>query len=295
MMSFPFTKMQGLGNDFVVVEGEDEDWSALAPALCDRRSGVGADGVLVALASGTADLRMRMFNPDGTEDECGNGVRCVALYARLRGLVPADVFRLETISGVKTVTVQEDPLIATPGEAQRPQGAMLRGDSDGLSSLVTADLGQARLEPAAIPAMFSGPTALGAELEVGGELLEVHSLSTGTAHTIIFEMPDEERFQRLSPLLEHHPTYPERTSVMWTEIVGPDHVRVRIWERAVGETLACGTGAGAVAVASHLSGRTGRRVSVTSPGGTLVIDIGEGLFLRQTGPAAVVYEGRWGN
>jgi hypothetical protein len=158
---------------------------------------------------------------------------------------------------------------------------------------VTADLRRARLEPHAIPALIGGSTALGVDIDVGGERVQVHSLSIGTAHTVIFGIPDNETFLRLSPLLEHHALFPERTSVMWTDIVGPDHVRVRIWERGVGETFACGTGAGAVAVATHLLGRAGRRVQVTSRGGTLAIDIGEGLFLRQTGPAAVVYTAEW--
>jgi diaminopimelate epimerase len=272
-MSFSFTKMQGAGNDFLLVQGEEQDWPALAPALCDRHFGAGADGLLVALPSDRADVRMRMYNPDGTEDDCGNGLRCLGLYAVRRGLVPAREFRVETLSGIKTARV--DP-------------------SDGPEARVTTDLGRADLRPASIPALFPGERALGVSLEAGGETLTVHSLSTGSAHTVVFEMPDEERFRRLSPLLEHHPAFPERTSVMWTEIREPDHARVRIWERGAGETLACGTGAAAVATACYVTGRTGNRVAVASRGGTLRVEVGDDLSLRLTGPAAFVYEGVWG-
>jgi diaminopimelate epimerase len=266
----PFWKMHGAGNDFVVVEGKSHDWSALAPVLCNRRSGVGADGVLVALPTDGADVRMRMFNPDGTEDECGNGLRCLALYAVRRGLVARAEFAIRSLSGVKAARVESEDL---------PEAS------------VTIDMGRARLEPAAVPVLVPGPDALDLSIDVDGETLHASALSTGTAHTVIFEMPDEARFQRLSPRLEHHPLFPERTSVLWTVVEAPDRARVRIWERAAGETLACGTGACAVAAAAHLTGRTGPRVAVTSRGGTLVVQVGLDLTLRMTGPAAIVYEG----
>lgn len=270
-MASRFSKMQGAGNDFIVVEGEAEDWAALAPRLCARHFGIGSDGLLVALPSDRADVRMRMYNPDGTEDECGNGLRCLALYAARRGLAPGNRFQVETLSGVKRVEVR-----STGGEAQ-----------------VTAQMGQAELRPERAPVLLAGPDALGYGLEVAGERLEAFTLSTGTTHTVLFEMPDEERFQRLSPLLEHHPLFPERTTVLWTEITGPDEARVRIWERGAGETLACGTGACAVAAAAVLTGRTGREVAVTSRGGTLRVRVAEDLSLTLTGPAAFVFEGVW--
>jgi diaminopimelate epimerase len=271
-MSFSFTKMQGAGNDFIVVQGENEDWSGLAPRICSRHFGIGSDGLLVALPSSPADVRMRMYNPDGTEDDCGNGLRCLALYALRRGLAASPDFTVETLSGIKQVRV---------------------ADEGGREARVTADMGRADLSVAAIPARFPGETALGVPLEVDGETLEVCSLWTGTAHTVIFQMPDEERFQRLSPQIENHPLFPERTSVLWTEIVEPGRARIRIWERGVGETLACGTGACAVAVAAHLTGRMDNRVDVVSPGGILSVEVAGDLSLRLTGPAAFVFEGRW--
>ncbi|HEU4753185.1 MAG TPA: diaminopimelate epimerase [Armatimonadota bacterium] len=312
-MGFPFAKLQGAGNDFVVVEGSGREWSALAPALCDRRRGAGGDGVLVALPSERADVRMQMFNPDGTEDECGNGLRCLALYAVRRGLVSGPEFRVETLSGVKAVRVHS-PTPADGGGGRGPAAGRERavetaatkagslpaetagfraGAGSGDEVQVTADMGRARLEPASVPVLWTGETALDLALPVDGETLRASALSTGTAHTVIWGIPDEARFQRLSPLIEHHPLFPERTSVMWAEAEGPDRARVRIWERGAGETLACGTGACAVAVAGLLSGRTGREVRVECRGGVLRVEVSEGLELRLTGPAAWVYEGEW--
>lgn len=262
--------MQGAGNDFIVVEGEDHDWSRFAPELCHRHFGAGADGILVTLPSRTGAIRMRMYNPDGTEDDCGNGLRCLALYARHHGLVSDDRFQVETLSGLKDVLV---------GKGER-------------DAQVTVRMGRPQLAPAAIPAQFEGANVLGRVLGVDGETLEIHSLFTGTAHTVIFETPDEARFQRLSPRIETHDLFPERTSVLWTETEG-NGARVRIWERGVGETLACGTGAAAVAVASYLAGRTGPQVAVRSRGGVLKVEIGADLSLTLTGPAAFVFEGHW--
>ncbi|MGV3720865.1 MAG: diaminopimelate epimerase [Actinomycetota bacterium] len=277
-MSFSFAKMQGAGNDFVVVRGEERDWSALAPAVCARRFGGGSDGILVALPSEAADVRMRMYNPDGTEDECGNGLRCLALYALSEGLVDSADFRVETLSGVKAVAVQP----TFPAE---------NGSANWMQASVTADMGAPQLKPAAIPALVDGDDALGIRIGVGGETVEACALSTGTAHTVVFASVSEERFQRLSPLLEHHPLFPERTSIMWSDQTGPDRFRIRIWERGAGETLACGTGACAVAASAFLTGRAGRRVEVESRGGVLVVEIAADLSLRMTGPAAYSYRG----
>jgi diaminopimelate epimerase len=272
-MSFPFAKMQGAGNDFIVVRGEEHNWSALAPQICARHFGIGSDGILVALPSDRADVRMRMYNPDGTEDDCGNGIRCLALFAATEGMVTGPVFRIETLSGIKEVRFEP----VGPTEAR-----------------VSVEMGRPSLAPAAIPALVGGEDALGFPLPVDGETLDAYSVYTGTAHTVLFEAIDEPRFERLSPLLEIHPLFPERTSVLWSHPLAPDRFGVRIWERGVGETLACGTGACAVAVVAHATGRAGRRVEVVSRGGTLTIDIAADLSLRMTGPAAFVYRGVWG-
>ena len=270
-MSIPFRKMQGAGNDFIVVQGEEHNWAALAPLLCSRRRGIGADGILVALPSEKADLRMRMFNPDGTEDECGNGLRCICLYAHHLGLVQGRAFTVETLSGIRACEVLES----------------------GARPMVRTGLGRADLRPSSVPVVWPEGNALGYPLRLGAETLDAYSLSTGTAHTVIFEIPDEARFQHLSPRIEVHPLFPERTSVLWTKIESQERARVRIWERGAGETLACGTGAAAVAVAAYVSERAGPRLEVVSRGGTLTVEVSENLEIELTGPAEFVFEGEW--
>ena len=271
-MSFSFAKMHGAGNDFIVVRGEGQDWAALAPRICARQFGIGSDGILVALPSERADVRMQMYNPDGTEDDCGNGIRCLALFAAAEGMVSGSEFRIETLSGIKGIRLERLGAVA---------------------AAVSVGMGVPSLAPSAIPALVGGEHALGFPLPVDGETLDAYSIYTGTAHTVLFEEVDDVRFRRLSPLLEHHETFPERTSVLWSYPLGLDRFGVRIWERGVGETLACGTGACAVATVAQLTGRAGRRVEVVSRGGTLVIDVTEDGSLRMTGPAAFVYRGAW--
>lgn len=271
-MSFSFAKMQGAGNDFIVVRGEDHDWSALAPQICARHFGIGSDGILVALPSERADVRMRMYNPDGTEDDCGNGIRCLALFAVAEGMVSGSEFRIETLSGIKEIQFEQKG----PSQAS-----------------VQVGMGRPSLAPSAVPVRWGGENALGFPLPVDGETLDAYSVYTGTAHTVLFDEIEELRFQRLSPLLEVHPMFPERTSVLWSHPLGTDRFRVRVWERGVGETYACGTGACAVALTAHLTGRSGRRVEVVSKGGTLTVEIADDLSLRMTGPAAFVFRGTW--
>jgi diaminopimelate epimerase len=310
-----FWKYHGAGNAFILLEAEEadaRDWPALARRLCAHHTGAGADGLLVALSSTTADLRMRMFNPDGTEDMCGNGLRCIALHAVRRGRARGRL-TIETLAGRRAVAV-------CPEEAGTAQ--------------VTASMGSADLRPAAIPMEWPGDHAIDVQVVVAGVPLRLTALSTGSAHAVILGPPPaEEEFARLSPALEHHPLFPERVSVMWatpeiaewTEDGGrqtedgrrqdaaypsvvrrPSSVvpipqsaiparslRLRIWERGVGETLACGTGACAAAVAAHLAGACDAEVDVHCPGGTLRVAIGFDLLLTLTGPAAFVYEGEW--
>jgi diaminopimelate epimerase len=270
-----FHKYQGAGNDFVIVAGDERpetDWPALARALCPRHLAVGADGLLVCQQSAVADLRMRMYNPDGTEDMCGNGLRCLALYAVDEGLT-AGAFRVETLAGVRAVNV----------------GTAREGAAE-----IRTEMGRADLRPAAIPMRHPGDRAVDVELEVAGEQVRLTALSTGTAHSVLFgPRPDDQRFRRLSPALELHPVFPERTSVLWATPLASSHLSLRIWERGVGETLACGTGACAAAVAARLHGLAGDRVLVDSPGGRLVVEVGPDLDLTLTGPAARVFAGEW--
>jgi diaminopimelate epimerase len=274
-----FLKMDAASNDFVLVDAREvgeRDWVALARELCARHTGVGSDGLLVVGPSEVADFRFRMFNPDGTEDHCGNGIRCGLLcWADGRGEWRETELSAETLAGVV-----------------RARG--WRSDSGQVSFEVA--MGRADFSPESVPARLGPGPLLGVPLEVEGEELRVTSLSTGTAHTVIFgrEPISEERFQRLSPRIENHPAFPERTSVLWTQIPeGEGPFRVRIWERAVGETLACGTGACAVAAAAWAHGLAEGEVAVRSAGGTLSVKRDAEGVLYLTGPVRYVFGGEW--
>lgn len=267
-----FTKMEAAGNDFVLLDDAGwpaGDWERVAQAVCDRRFGVGADGLLVVSASEHADFRFRMFNPDGTEDHCGNGLRCAFVYYAA-GQPGRDRFTAQTLAGVR-------------------EGEVLRGT---FPPRARVDMGEPALAPGSVPAAFTGDTAVDVPLEVGGETILITSLSTGTAHTVVFA-PHQTwaaRFERLSPLIELHPAFPERTSVLWVDSAERGRLRLRIWERGVGETLSCGTGACAAAVAWRLHGGPDR-VDVASQGGTLTVDWpGHGPILLE-GTARTVFTG----
>lgn len=275
----PFTKVQAVGNDFVLVDARplgDLDWSELARLMCVRRFGVGSDGLLVYLPSQKADFRMRMFNPDGTEDFCGNGIRCMCAYhAEVSGFPPPRDLTVETNAGIRKAWILHHTC---------HRGAIVR-----------VEMGKPTLEPKGIPALFDGPHVVGRKLQVAGETVEVTSLSVGTAHTVIFApQSDWDRyFDRISPVLEVHEAYPERTSVLWADVSDDRRIQVRIWERGVGETLGCGTGACAVAVAARLRGMSSEEVEVVSRGGSLTASWdGDGpVFL--TGPADILFSGVW--
>lgn len=256
---FAFAKYQAIGNDFVVVDGADLPRGValcpLARALCDRRFGVGADGLLVVDARSDADLGMRIFNADGSEDTmCGNGLRCVVRWAHARGRVGE--------CGVAWTRAGRIPFT-------------VNGDA------VTLELS---------PPRFGEPVAC--------EGLDLLPVDTGSDHAVAFvhTLPADEPFRDISPRIEAASAFPNRTSLMWTVIEGPDRLRLRIWERGVGETLGCGTGASAAAVVARRTGRlTADTIAVASPGGTLRIGWAGGeadpIFL--TGPAQRVFDGVW--
>lgn len=269
-----FTKVQAAGNDFILFDCLQEPelpWSSLAPRLCDRHRGIGSDGLLIVLPSVGADFRMRMFNPDGTEDFCGNGLRCVARYLHATGLHRQSELILETIQGARQLRFL--PGDGTPG--------------------IEANMGVPRWDAAAIPARGPADPLVGVPLEVAGVPLVLTSLSTGTAHTVLFreELPDDALFLSVSPALETHEWFPERTSVLWCQAEVYGRLRLRIWERGVGETLACGSGVCAAAAAAVRHGLAGKeRVEVFCPGGAFQVRWeGSEQWLR--GPAEIVFEG----
>lgn len=278
-----FVKMHGTGNDFVVVNGRglDADWPALAVAMNDRHFGIGGDGLIVALPSQTADLRMRMFNPDGSEAEmCGNGLRCLAKYAIERGLAtPRDgTIRVETLAGVLTCRVWHDER----GKVER----------------VRLGMGQPRLDPREIPVLAEqAPPVTGLPIAVDGHELAVTCVSMGNPHAVWFAPHDFDLasypLHVVGPLVEHHPLFPRRVNFEVAVVERPKRIRVRVWERGAGLTLACGTGACAVAVAARLNGLIGDAADIVLPGGTLHIEWDGAGEVFLTGPAVEVFTGDW--
>ncbi len=275
----PFTKMQGVGNDFVVVDGRsdgDMDWSVIATELCDRRTGVGADGLLVLDDTHNADFMMRMYNPDGTPDVCGNGLRCIARYAVEHRIVASDRLRIATLAGVRAAEI-------------------LRG-SDGTVAAVTVNMGLPRFDPPSIPMRVPVERVEDYPLDLdNGERLVISALSTGSTHTIAFvdSLPEDALFLRVSPLVEEHPLFPARTSLMWCHVCSPSLLHLRIWERGAGETFGCGTGSCAAAVAAIQQGfvTPGEPVTVRSRGGELMVRWTPGETIEMTGPAETIYTG----
>jgi len=274
----PFAKMHGCANDYVVVDAirhPVEDPAALARAVCDRRRGVGGDGLLLALPSDVAGVRMRMFNPDGTEAEmCGNGLRCLVLFATSRGLVGggADV-AVETGAGVLSASVCS---------------------VDGGAASIRLEMGAPRLERESMPMVGAPGRVIAEPLEVAGRAYEVTAVSMGNPHVVLFvEDTEAAALEAIGPAIERHSAFPRRTNVELVQVLSRTAVRQRTWERGVGETLACGTGACAVAVAGVLTGRTGREVTVHLRGGDLHVRWDEAGGVQLTGPAVEVFGGTW--
>ncbi|AGA27413.1 diaminopimelate epimerase [Singulisphaera acidiphila] len=274
-----FTKMHGLGNDYVYVSTFDQkepaDLGALAIAVSDRHFGIGSDGLIMITPSERADARMRMFNTDGTEGEmCGNGVRCVAKYVHDHGIAPRPRVTIETGRGVLTLDLEVEG-----GKARR----------------VRVDMQTPILQAAKIPTTLPGEPPIDAPLTIEGHPLGVTAVSMGNPHAVVY-VDDVTRFpvERFGPLLENHVTFPKRVNVHFAEVVGPGEVRMRTWERGSGITLACGTGACAVCVAGILTGRTGRKIIAHLPGGDLELEWpGDGQSVFMTGPATEVFSGEW--
>jgi len=275
-----FVKMQGTGNDFLLVETEDEarDWGALARAMCERHYGVGADGLMLVLPSQAADVRMRLFNADGSEAEVsGNGVRCLVKYVVERGPArPRDGrLRVEAASGVL-----EAELFGEGGRVER----------------VRLSMGAPRFAPSEVPVLTeTEPPVIDMPLEVDGQSLAVTCLSMGNPHAVLFiDTPvGDYPLDDLGPKVERHPAFPARVNFGVGRMLGRERMELRVWERGVGETLACGSGSSAAMVAARLKGLAGDKVDITQSGGLLTVEWdGRGeAFL--TGGAEFVFEGDW--
>ncbi len=274
-----FIKMHGAGNDYVYVdcfrEQVPSDVADVARAVSDRHTGIGGDGLVLITPSEQAPVRMRMFNADGSEAEmCGNALRCVAKYAAEEGLATGDEFPIETGTGVLTVTIVER------------SGARV--------DQVRVNMGAPILVSADIPTTLPGDPPQNVPLDVGGETFEVTCVSMGNPHCVTFvdEITDR-HVLTLGPQIEHHPAFPNRVNVEFIRVVSPSEFEMRVWERGSGETMACGTGACAVAVAGVLTGRFERRVQAHLRGGDLKLEWSEGGDVFMTGPATEVFRGEW--
>ena len=280
-LDLEFTKMHGAGNDYVYVDarGMDEDWHALSVVMSERHTGIGADGLILALESVRADLRMRMFNADGSEGEmCGNGIRCLVAFALTRGIIPKDTSSVlvETLAGDLEVTPTWD------------------GDQVVWAKV---GMGEPRLAVEDIPiALDDRAMVMDYPIVVDGVTFEINTVSMGNPHAVAFvDQPvDEIPLERLGPLVEHHPLFPKRVNFEIVNIIDKGHVKVRVWERGSGETMACGTGACAVGVISRLKRRVkGDDVTVSLPGGDLIVRwSGEGEVILE-GPVVDVFNGEW--
>ncbi|NLG24856.1 MAG: diaminopimelate epimerase [Clostridiales bacterium] len=272
-----FVKMHGIGNDYVFMDSftgsMPNDPSRLAIRMSRAHFGIGSDGLIFITPSDVADARMRIFNADGSEAQtCGNGLRCVGKYLYEAGLCEADFMTVETAAGVRALEL----------DVQR-----------GKVRSVTVDMGEPRLRPGEIPVIADGERAVDLPLEALGQSLRFTCVSMGNPHAVTFDrMPDDAQFYALGPAYERHPAFPQRANIEFARVDG-DRIHVRVWERGSGETMACGSGACAVLVAAAITGRSGRRMDVALPGGTLRVDWRANNRVYLTGPAVTVFTGEW--
>jgi diaminopimelate epimerase len=275
-MAINFWKMHGLGNDYVVIDNRDgqvadDQTSVIALKLCERRFGIGADGLLLVLNSDTADARMRIFNADGSEAEmCGNGIRCFAKFCYENNIVKKEQFRVETNAGVKRVWLNV---------------------KDDVVKSVRVDMGAPIWDRKALPMIGTGP-CINEDLQVDeDETYKVTCLSMGNPHCIIFvENANEFPVEYIGPMIENHKDFPNRTNVGFAQVISKTEMKLRVWERGCGETLACGTGTCAAVAAANKLGKVKDKVTVYVPGGVLLVEVGKTMFL--SGAAEKVFEGK---
>ena len=270
-----FWKMHGLGNDYIVVDNRDQKIAEakatdLAKKLCERRFGIGSDGLLLVSNSSVADVKMRIFNVDGSEAEmCGNGIRCFAKYCYENKIVKKDELDVETNAGVKHIWLTREKAEV---------------------KLIKVDMGAPNWDRKALPMKGKGP-CVNEGLQVDEEEnYKVTCLSMGNPHCVIFvENVDESPVEYIGPMIESHPSFPKRTNVSFVQVLNKNELKVRVWERGCGETLSCGTGTCAAVAAANKLGKVGNKVTVHVLGGDLQVEVGKTLYL--SGPAEKVFEG----
>ena len=276
-----FFKMQGLGNDYVYIDcingKEPIDIKNLTNRLSNRHFGVGSDGLILLCKSKAADLKMRMFNSDGSEAQmCGNGIRCVAKLAYELGLICEEITTIETLSGIKTLKLN-----------------IVKGKV----KTVEVDMGAPILEATKIPVSSSAKIEdknVKAEVKVKNKKIELTCVSMGNPHAVTF-VNNIKNFivAEYGPILENADIFPEKANIEFVEVVDKNNIKMRVWERGSGETLACGTGACSSVVASSLNGYTDRKVNVQLLGGNLEIEWKPNNHVHMTGPAVTVFKGEW--
>ncbi len=273
-----FSKMHGAGNDFSLFDGfhqELPDYSSLAKVVCDRHFGVGGDGIMVALPSETADVRMVYYNSDGTAGEmCGNGSRCFAKFVYEKGLVKQPLFSVETSDGIKNIE--------------------LKLDQQGKVDTITVAIGRPQFDSKKVPTTLLGDPVMLEPLEVGGRLLMVTVMRLGVPHCVIV-VDDLDNFDidDLGSQMEWHPVFPEGMNINFIQVVGRNHIKIKTWERGAHHTLACGTGSCASVVAGNLLGLLDSQVQVTAEGGILQISLSPEYDVVMEGKAEFICDGEY--
>ena len=269
-----FTKMHGLGNDYVYIDAINqkiENESSLAKFVSNRHFGIGSDGLILICKSDIADFQMRMFNSDGSEAEmCGNGIRCVGKFVYDKGLTDKTIVKIETLAGIKTLVLNT---------------------KDGKVETARVDMGEPILEAEKIPVISKEQPVKNLELEAENKKFKFTCVSMGNPHAItIVENTKEFDVEKYGKILEVDKAFPKKANIEFAQIIDKENIKMRVWERGAGETLACGTGACATAVACNLNGLTGRKVNIL--GGTLNIEWNEkDNHVYMTGPAVTVFDG----
>lgn len=273
-----FTKMQGIGNDYVYINCFEEQVKSpekLAIAVSDRHFGIGSDGLILINSSEVADFEMEMYNADGSRGEmCGNGIRCVGKYVYDYGLTDKTHVTIETLAGIKYLDLQVE---------------------NGKVKQVRVNMGSPLLKPEEIPIALEGERVIDAPICIGNTEYRMTGVGMGNPHTVVFlEDIEQMKIEEIGPKFEYHSYFPNRVNTEFVKVINRTHVKMRVWERGSGETLACGTGACAVAVACILNGLTEEAVTVSLLGGDLQIqwDRKENI-VYMTGPAEVVFDGEW--
>ena len=271
-----FTKMQGLGNDYVYIDAINqniENMSSLAKFVSDRHFGIGSDGLILICKSDIADFKMRMFNSDGSEAEmCGNGIRCVGKFVYDKGLTNKTTLAIETLAGIKTLKLNT---------------------KEGKVETVKVDMGEPILDPEKIPVISDEKPVKNLLLKAEDKEFKFTCVSMGNPHAIT-EVEETEKFdvEKYGKVLEVNKAFPNKTNVELIKVLDKEHIKMRVWERGAGETLACGTGACATTVACYLNEKTNRKVEVELLGGKLYIEWNEkDNHIYMTGPAVTVFEG----